>query len=173
MNYNWTKFKKEVYIEAPLEDVFNAWAVPSEIIKWFIAEATYTQSGGDERSSNESVGRGDSYYWNWHQDLEASGQVHEVVPNERMRFTFGKNAPESDEDVLVEVSVSAEGDGYTKLSLLQSNMPDTPYGHRYHLSCNLGWSFFMTNLKGWLEHGVDLREKNPNRVDAARAISVA
>ena len=173
MKYDWTKFKKEVYIQAPLEKVYDAWAVPSQIIQWFIEEAVYTQSSEEQRGATEQIGDGDSYYWSWHQDLEAAGKVFEVVPNQRLQFSFGKRSPDSDEDILVDVEVSAEEDGYTKLSLLQSNMPDTPYGHRYHLSCNLGWSFFMTNLKGWLEHGIDLREKNPNRVDAARAISAA
>ena len=173
MNYDWTKFKKEVFIKAKLEDVYNAWAVPNEIIKWFIAEADYTTEDDVQRDQLAPIDQGDSYHWRWHQDLEASGIVHEVIPNERITFTFGKRSPNSNEDVLVDVEITAEADGYTKLSLLQHNMPDTPYGHRYHLSCNLGWSFFMTNLKGLLEHGVDLREKNRNRADAARAISLA
>ena len=173
MNYDWTKFKKEVFIKAKLEDVYNAWAVPNEIIKWFIAEADYTTEDDVQRDQLAPIDQGDSYHWRWHQDLEASGIVHAVIPNERITFTFGKRSPNSNEDVLVDVEITAEADGYTKLSLLQHNMPDTPYGHRYHLSCNLGWSFFMTNLKGLLEHGVDLREKNRNRADAARAISLA
>jgi hypothetical protein len=36
---------------------------------------------------------------------------------------------------------------------------------------HLGWSFFMTNLKALLEHGVDLREFDPDRAYASRAIT--
>ena len=172
MSYNWTKFKKQVFINASVEDVFKAWATPNEIIKWFIAKADYQNGDTQKRPATSQIQSGDLYQWEWHQDLEASGQVHEVTPNKRIVFTFGKKSPESEEDVLVTVEVDAEPDGYTKLSLTQENMQDSPYGHRYHLSCNLGWSFFMTNLKGLLEHGVDLREFNPDRVDAARAITV-
>ncbi|MEM7335916.1 MAG: SRPBCC domain-containing protein [Chloroflexota bacterium] len=172
MSYNWTKFKKQVFINASVEDVFDAWAIPNELIKWFIAKADYQDGKTTPREPNYHIEDGDLYEWKWHQDLEAAGEVKEVIPNERLVFTFGKQAPHSDEDVLVTVEVNAEQDGYTKLSLTQENMADTPYGHRYHLSCNLGWSFFMTNLKGVLEHGVDLREFHPDRVDAARAISV-
>ena len=34
------------------------------------------------------------------------------------------------------------------------------------------WRFFMTNLKAWLEHGVDLREVDPERAYASRAITL-
>jgi len=173
MTFNWTKFEKQVFIKAPGQDVFNAWAIPNELIKWFIAEADYTMNGQGKRGGTKRIGSGDHYHWRWHQDLEASGIVRDVVPNERIIFTFGKQAPESSEDILVTVTVAEQEDGYTKLSLTQENMADTPYGRHYHLSCNLGWSFFMTNLKGLLEHGIDLRETHPDRVEAARAISVS
>jgi hypothetical protein len=31
--------------------------------------------------------------------------------------------------------------------------------------CAMGWTFFLANLKAWLEHGIDLRETNPNRTE--------
>lgn len=173
MTFNWTKFEKQVYIRATSQAVFDAWAIPDELIKWFIAEANYTTKVAEKRDKADYIAAGDNYHWRWHQDLEASGTVLDVIPNEQIVFTFGKQSPESDEEIVVTVQVEAQPDGYTKLSLCQENMPDTPYGHQYHLSCNLGWSFFMTNLKGLLEYGIDLRETNPDRVEAARAISVA
>lgn len=171
MSHNWTTFKKQVFIDAGLADVFNAWVIPQEITKWFIAEATYTHEN-QQRNPDETIQCGDRYHWRWHQPLEAKGTIMRVVPNKQLVFTFGQQSPESSEDILVTVDVAREPDGYTKLTLTQENMPDSPYGHRYHLSCNLGWSFFMTNLKGVLEHGVDLRETDPDRAEAARAISV-
>ena len=57
--------------------------------------------------------------------------------------------------------------------ITQENMADTTEAHSgWHLSCNLGWSFFMTNLKAFLEHGIDLREADPERAYASRAISL-
>lgn len=173
MTFNWTRFEKQVFIKAPGQTVFSAWAIPNELIKWFIAEANYTMNNRGKRTSTECIGPGDCYHWRWHQDLEATGSICDVVPNEQIRFTFGKQSPESDEDVIVTIQIEELEDGYTKLSLTQENMADTPYGRHYHLSCNLGWSFFMTNLKGLLEHGIDLRETDPRRVEAARAISVS
>ncbi|MCA9945742.1 MAG: SRPBCC domain-containing protein [Anaerolineales bacterium] len=172
MSYDWTRFEKQVFIAAPSTEVFQAWAVPNELTRWFIAEANYS-TNGRVKSGSAQIESNDQYHWRWHQDLEASGNVREVVAGKQIVFTFGKQSPESLVDVLVTVTVSDEGDGCTKLSLVQENMADTPYGRHYHLSCNLGWSFFMTNLKGLLEHGIDLRETHPERVEAARAISVS
>ncbi len=41
----------------------------------------------------------------------------------------------------------------------------------WHMGCNLGWSFFMTNRKALLEHGVDFRETDPEKAYASRAIT--
>ncbi|MFN2293057.1 MAG: hypothetical protein ACK2U0_01470, partial [Candidatus Promineifilaceae bacterium] len=60
----------------------------------------------------------------------------------------------------------------TLLELVQENMPDTPEAQvSWHMGCNLGWSFFMTNLKALLEYGVDLRETDQERAYASRAIT--
>lgn len=173
MTFNWTKFEKQIFIKAPSQDVFNAWAIPDELVKWFIAEANYTKNSQEKRANEEQIGPGDHYHWRWHQDLETTGLICDAVPHEQLRFTFGKQSPDSDVDVIVTVQVEELEDGYTKLSLTQENIADSEYGRHYHLSCNLGWSFFMTNLKGLLEHGIDLRETHPDRVEAARAISVS
>ncbi len=173
MTFNWTRFEKQVFIKAPGQVVFDAWAIPNELVKWFIAEADYTMNGQGKRGGTERIGPGDQYHWRWHQDLATTGVICDVVSNEQIRFTFGKQSPKSDTNVIVTVQVEELEDGYTKLSLTQENMTDSEYGRHYHLSCNLGWSFFMTNLKGLLEHGIDLREKHPDRVEAARAISVS
>lgn len=171
MNYDWTMFKKQVFINADAAKVFDAWAIPQALETWFIASASYTHNG-QRRAQDDRVEAGDAYHWRWHQNLETSGTIKNVIPNEQIVFTFGNLAPHHD-DILVTVSVESEEDGCTRLTLVQENMPDKPEGQHYHLSCNLGWSFFMTNLKGVLEHGVDLRETDPHRAAAARAISVA
>ena len=30
-----------------------------------------------------------------------------------------------------------------------------------HMGCRAGWVFFLTNLKAYLEHGIDLRTTDP------------
>lgn len=171
MSYDWTRFKRQVFIDSDPKTVFNAWAVPNELIRWFIARAEVTSVDGRRRDGRDPVAVGDRYHWRWHQDLEAQGTVHEVDPGRKLTFSFGRVEGAAD-DVLVSIEVSPHDDGRTVLTLTQEQMPPTPAGHRYHLSCNLGWSFFMTNLKGLLEHGIDLRETDTELAMASRAMSL-
>jgi len=172
LNYDWTRFERHVFIEADPATVFQAWVVPENIVKWFIATADVTAPGGQARPTSAMVSAGDHYYWQWHQDLSTSGQILEMVENKKLVFTFGDKEPGSDEKIIVTVDVRAEPDGVTRLRLVQENMADTPQAHvGWHLGCNLGWSFFMTNLKGQLEYGVDLRETDRERAYDSRALT--
>lgn len=169
--YDWTRFKKKIFIKATPMQVFQAWARAESITQWFIAEAENVGPDDTPRQPAEQVQPGDRYFWRWHQDLSTSGTMLEVVENRRLKFTFGDKTSGSEEKILVTVDFS-DADGQTLLELTQENMADTPEAHAtWHLGCNLGWSFFITNLKGLLEYGIDLRETDPDRAYAARTIS--
>lgn len=170
--YDWTKFKRQIFIKADREKVFRAWATSSEIIKWFIARARVVDSTGTERDSSDTVKPGDTYYWEWHQDLSTSGVILDVVQGHQLRFTFGDKEKGSNEKIVVTVEFFDTKEG-TRLELTQVNMADTPQAHvSWHMGCNMGWSFFMTNLKAYLEYGADLRETDPHRAYASRAINL-
>ena len=169
--YDWTRFAKQVFIRTDIESAFRYFATPNGLEQWFIAHADYTAPDGSRRPADALIQPGDRYHWRWHQKLEAHGEVLEVVDNQRVQFTFGDKAPGSDEKIIVTVTFE-DRDGETLIELTQHNMGDTPADHvGWHLSCNLGWSFFMTNLKALTEHGVDLREKSPDRAYTERAIT--
>lgn len=170
-SYDWTQFEREVFIQSDLSTVFQAWAKPGEITQWFIATATVTSANNHPRPKDEFVQAGDQYQWHWHQDLQAKGIILEVVENERLQFTFGDGEPGSNEKIIVTVNFNDLGDT-TSVILKQENLPDNEQGHvHWHMGCNMGWSFFMTNLKALLEHGVDLRETDQERAYASRAIT--
>jgi uncharacterized protein YndB with AHSA1/START domain len=171
-SYDWTRFERRIFINAEPEAVFRAWAVPANIVRWFIASAEYVAQDGTPRPAKDVVMAGDTYQWHWHQDLSSQGTILEVLENEKLVFTFGDKEPGSDEKIIVTVEVTPEQDGVTLLRLVQENMADTPQAHvSWHMQCNLGWSFFMTNLKGLLEYGVDLRETDRERAYDARALT--
>jgi len=170
--YDWTRFERRIFIKAAPEAVFQAWAVPEKIVQWFIAKADYTAADGTPRMPDQIVEAGDTYKWEWHQDLRSQGTILEVIENRKLVFTFGDKEPGSEEKIIVTVEVSATDAGDTLQRLVQENMADTPQAHvSWHMQCNLGWSFFMTNLKGLLEHGVDLRETERERAYDARALT--
>lgn len=167
--YDWTQFTRHLFVKADLSQVFNAWVVPAELERWFIAEARYTQSDSTPRSAQAPVQPGDQYYWRWHQDADIRGEVLSVIENELFQFSFGTNS--AGETIIVTVHFYREADE-TLIELTQQNMTNAPTDQvSWHLSCNLGWSFFMTNLKAWLEHGIDLRETSQQRAATTRAIS--
>ena len=169
--YDWTRFSKQIFIDADPETVFRAWATPGEIIRWFIAEARYTDAEGRQRYPNEMVAAGDTYWWRWHQEYVEIGKVLSVGPGHTMTFTFGEQANKAPDPIVVTINCY-EDDGQTRLELIQSNMPDTPTAHHsWHMGCCNGWSFFMTNLKALLEHNADLRETDPERAYTSRAIN--
>jgi uncharacterized protein YndB with AHSA1/START domain len=113
----------------------------------------------------------------WHyrrtrKEYSTQGTILEVIENKRLAFTFGDKEPDSEEKIRVTVDVSLTDEKTTLLRLVQENMADTPQARvSWHMQCNLGWSFFMTNLKGWLEYGVDLRETDRERAYDARALT--
>jgi len=52
-------------------------------------------------------------------------------------------------------------EGTTEIKLNQSNIADNEYGRvTYNLSCMVGWSYYLTNLRSLFESGFDYREKD-------------
>jgi uncharacterized protein YndB with AHSA1/START domain len=94
--YDWSQFTRKIYIKAPINEVFNAWVKPGNIVKWFIKEAIYS-SHDNIRDDMDTVQPGDQYTWNWHQDLTSKGEVLKVIKNKVFQFTFGAKEPRSSE----------------------------------------------------------------------------
>lgn len=174
MTYNWDKFVRKAYIKAPLEDVFNGWVTKKGIESWFIKKAIYKTPDDRIKGPEEHHQAGDKYYWKWHQDLEITGVVLQTDKNKLVEYTFGKKSKDSDEDVRVKVEFSYNKEmGETEFILTQSNMGGSlkEQAH-YHLSCNMGWSFFIANMKSVFEYGNDLRELDAKRAYETRAVSL-
>ena len=158
-DYKWTEFKQKEYIHSPVKDIFLMWATPKRITEWYLKNAEYVSPDGKTREDNEVVKSNDSYTWYFYSGLVMKGTVIEVIPNSRFKFTFGKKEPGSEEDVIVSVSF-VEKDGVTEIELVQSNIADNEYGKvTYNLSCMVGWSYYLTNLRSLFESGFDYREK--------------
>ena len=101
-----------------------------------------------------------------------NGKVLGVVQNSSFRFTFGKKESGSDADVIVNVAFKEES-GMTKIALTQENIADNEYGKvKYNLSCMVGWSYFMTNLRSIFESGFDHREKDEQTAKETTAYSL-
>lgn len=46
-NFDWTTFTKKIAIKSTLSDIYDAWTQPSEIEKWFLSNAVFTNARND------------------------------------------------------------------------------------------------------------------------------
>ena len=148
---NWNTFEKKIYIKTTVEKLYDLWASEDGITQWFLSHAEYSKKDGSRRGTNDLIQEGDQYVWRWHNwDGEEHGQVLEVNGKDFLSFTFagGKldvNLQEKDDVVIV--------------ALKQYDIPqDEENKLKTYCGCSNGWTFWLTNLKAYLEHNILLNE---------------
>jgi len=143
--YDWTQFKLRVFIAAKPEKVFAAWTNDRLVSKWF-TEKTIIEPR-----------KGGRLYFEWLAGDKLETKIVAIVKNKKFVFPFGPGK--------VEVAVTFKKDGKgTICELHQYGMKTDPKSKwNFHRGCIQGWTFFLTNLKAHLEHGLDLRSHDPNR----------
>ena len=125
-------------IAAPPEKIFRAWTEPEKITRWFGPEQvevlhaeTDARVGGRYRIVARSPD-GEQH--------DVSGTYREVVPNEKLVFTWAwRTTPERES--LVTVMLKSDGGG-TLLTLMHEQFFDEPARER-HLS---GWTETLDKL---------------------------
>ncbi len=154
-NFDWTSFTKRIAVRSTVRKLYDAWTSAGEIERWFLSKANFFGSDGNALKANESVVANCAYEWSWYLfDQTEKGKIIDANGSDRLQFTFAGNC-------LVEVKLSQQND-MVILELKQSSIPTDEKSKRgIRLGCDSGWSFFLLNLKAVYEHGVDLRNKNP------------
>ncbi len=142
--HDWTQFLLKVNINAVPSRVFRAWTVSKELNKWFTCGGSIEpRKGGTFR---QIFLDGTTY----------DSQVLAVRKGTLLRFSFGK-------DEKVEVKIKKAGKG-AECWLKQYDMKTGPNDKwNMHMGCRIGWTFFLANLKAYLEHGIDLRSQDPKK----------
>ncbi len=145
-------FTRKIYLRAPMDRIYRQWATESGICSWFLREARFTDPEGNRRPAGQPVAEGDLYAWKWHNfDVEETGRITAANGADLLEFTFAGEQK-------VSVNLSNEGDAVL-LTLRQFLIPtDDRSKLNYHFGCSNGWSFWLANLKAWLEHGIVLNE---------------
>jgi uncharacterized protein YndB with AHSA1/START domain len=135
-----------------MKAVYDCWATGTGICAWFLSSASYTNRAGASRGNNEAIRQGDHYVWQWHNWIgEEKGEILEANGKDSVAFTFAGGS-------VVRI-VLEEAGGQTLLSLTQAKIPpDEESRMRIYVGCNTGWTFWLTNLKAYLEHGILLNE---------------
>jgi uncharacterized protein YndB with AHSA1/START domain len=153
-NFDWTQFTRKIAVKAPLQVIYDAWATPSELERWFLSDATYYNSEGDKLDKSSNYLPDSRYEWQWYLwDGTETGTVKKMNGKDHIQFTFAG-------DCLVDVTLETFEDE-TIVSLSQKNIPtDDESKANVRLGCDRGWSFYLVNLKSVYEGGLDLRNKN-------------
>lgn len=155
-NFDWTAFSLRILVRAKLQDVYNAWTKASELERWFLSVADFSDKERKTISKEKNVESGFSYAWSWYLfEMVERGRFLEANGKDLLRFTFAG-------DCIVEVKLS-EKEGFVLVELSQKDIPTDEISKKeIRLGCHSGWSFYLVNLKSYCEGGLDLRNKNTN-----------
>ncbi|WP_455199087.1 SRPBCC family protein [Kaarinaea lacus] len=117
--------------DATPEQVFNAWADPEALGKWFgphshncVVEKFEFKEGGNYQVRMIPTGQDADCEGDTTQDSVCAGQFVEIIPNQRIVMTFDwieNGAPLGDS--LLTIELSADG-GKTRLMLTHERLPD-------------------------------------------------
>lgn len=155
-SYDWSRFICKININASLEAIYDAWTIPQQLEQWFLREANFKRSNNTLREKFLHINKGDTYKWLWHghsDDIAEKGEVLFVNEKDKLQFSFTAGG-------IVTVDIG-EALGENIVMLTQEKIPTDENGKvSYHIGCITGWTFYLANLKSFLEGGIDLRNKN-------------
>ena len=150
---NFDSFTKKIYIKAPLAKLYWCWATEEGISSWFLSNAKYSTEDKNNRPPDAHIQAGDTYVWEWHNwDSQEKGAILRANGVDLIEFSFAEFS---------KVSVTLEDKGNAVLvTLKQYEIPtDDQNKLNIHHGCSNGWTFWLTNLKAYLEHGILLNER--------------
>lgn len=152
--FTFDRFTKKIYIKAPIEKLYWCWSTKTGIETWFLQSATYKNKAGGERMPEELIQVGDNYVWKWHNwNGKEEGTILQANGIDFLEFSFAND--------ICKVSVTLEKkESAVLLTLIQYDMPtDEKTKMDIYNGCSCGWTFWLANLKAYVEHGILLNEK--------------
>jgi uncharacterized protein YndB with AHSA1/START domain len=151
----WKKFKLCGDYNVDMRSLYMAWATPAGLEKWFLRKADFFTVPMRLRASDEQILKEDTFAWYWHgynNDVSEKGSILEANGKDHIKFTFTGNST-------VDVSFHTRH-GITIIELIQENIPQENDPEKNLLvQCQIGWTFYLANLKSVIEGGKDLRNK--------------
>lgn len=145
-------FTKKIYIKASMSRLYWCWATSEGICSWFLRDARYISKEGVIRGSEEEIEPGDRYTWEWHNwNGQENGEVFQANSKDVLEFSFAGAS---------RVSLNLEDNGEAVLVTLKQFGIPTDEGSKLNIyyGCSNGWTFWLANLKAYLEHGILLNE---------------
>ena len=139
ITYDWSKFTLKIPIKKSPARVFKAWTDDKQVSNWFTVKTIL------EPKTNGRI------YFEWLAGDKLETKFISVIKNKKIVFPFGSHEEK--------VEVKFLKDGKNCICLLhQYDMKTSPkVKWNMHRGCITGWTFFLTNLKVYLENDIDLR----------------
>jgi len=151
----WTSFKVTGDYNIDIRSLYESWATTEGIEKWFLRKANFYTVPLRLREPEEFILKEDTYEWYWYgydDSFSEKGQILEANGTDFIKFTFSGGST-------VSISIYSRN-GVSIIELLQENIPlENDPSQNLFVQCQIGWTFYLANLKSVLEGGVDLRNK--------------
>jgi len=151
----WTSFKVTGDYNTDIRSLYEAWATTEGIEKWFLRKANFYTVPLRLREPEEFILKEDTYEWYWYgydDNSVEKGQILEANGTDFIKFTFSGGST-------VSISLYSRN-GVSIVELLQENIPvESDPSKSLFVQCQIGWTFYLANLKSVLEGGIDLRNK--------------
>lgn len=145
-------FKHSLVINKPAEVVFKALTDAHELTHWFPSRAE-----SDPRKGGKFM-----LAWDFNEASQNGSQNGEYVdfePNKALSYTWqAETGP-----TLVSIKLS-ESNGETTLELDHASTQAGMDEKKLHEGHANQWMFFLMNLKGYLEAGMDMRQEKLNQI---------
>jgi len=152
MSKNKSFIKQSVSIKKPREIVFNALTQADELMSWFPSRAE-----SDPRSGGKF-----KLFWDFtdaSQNGSQDGEYVEVIPSEKLSYTW-----KADSVPTLVTFMLSEVNGDTTVDLDHSTAQEGADENKLRDDHANQWGFFLMNLKGYLEAGMDLRKEKLNQI---------
>jgi|RhiMetdeSRZDD1v2_1073273.scaffolds.fasta_scaffold04532_21 uncharacterized protein YndB with AHSA1/START domain len=147
MSTNHSFIEQSITIKSPPSVVFKALTEANELRRWFPTRAeSDPHPGGKYKFAWE--------FANASENGSQEGEYVEVVQNEKLSYTWS-----ADSAPTLVTFVLAEKNGDTTVKLKHSTAQDGVDEKKLHDDHANQWGFFLNNLKGYLEQGLDLRNE--------------
>jgi uncharacterized protein YndB with AHSA1/START domain len=139
-------------IKKPRELVFKALTQTEELMRWFPSRAESDPwPGGKLKLSWD--------FTDASQNGTQDGEYVEVIPNEKLSYTWNADAIPT-----LVTFILSEANGETTIDLNHSTSQEGADEKKLRDDHANQWSFFLMNLKGYLEAGLDLRKEKLNQI---------
>jgi uncharacterized protein YndB with AHSA1/START domain len=142
-----SRFEVGIKVQRPVEEVFDAVYDPRKLSGYF------TNGGSSGR-----LDEGATVEWRFADNpnesaVSAPVTVRQNVPNEKLVLEW-QGAP--DHNTVVEMTFESTAPDETLVKISESGWQEKDLAHSYG-NC-FGWSFMITALKAYVEHGINLRQ---------------